>query len=316
MKVEAGLGRQNAVIDRPPASRADEPPSGWRLWWLAIRPRTLTIAVAPVLAGTTLAWSQAHVFTAWVLAATLVGALLIQAGTNLWNDVADALNGGDQPMRQGPPRLTALGWASPERVRRAALICFALAALTGLALVWRGGWPILALGSVSLVAGWAYSSGPRPIAASSLGEVFVIAFFGIAAVCGTVWLQAHALATVGAVLGLAIGLPAAAVLMANNYRDAAADRLAGRRTLSILLGSHGSKAVYAGLMLAPFPLLLSGAAPDGGWVALAVAPEAVRLVLAFATEPRGPAFNVILAHTARLQLILAALVCVGMVFLK
>lgn len=313
MKVEAGLGGKTAITERPPASRADQPPSGWRMWWMAIRPRTLTIAVAPVLAGTVLSYAQAHVFTAWVLAATLVGALLIQAGTNLWNDVADALNGGDQPMRQGPPRLTALGWASPERVRHAAMICFALAALTGLALAWRGGWPILVLGVVSLAAGWAYSSGPRPIAASPLGEVFVVAFFGLAAVGGTVWLQAHAIAMVSLVLGLAIGLPAAAVLMANNYRDAAADRLAGRRTLAILLGSHGSKAVYAGLMLAPFPILLSAAAPEGGWVALAVAPEAVRLVLAFATEPRGPAFNIILAHTARFQLFLAALVCVGMV---
>lgn len=313
MKVEAGRGGQNATIERPPASRVDQPPSGWLLWWMAIRPRTLTIAVSPVLAGTMLAWSQAHLFTAWVLAATLVGAVLIQAGTNLWNDVADALNGGDQPLRQGPPRVTALGWATPKRVRQAAMICFGLAALVGMVLVWRGGWPILALGTVSLLAGWAYSSGPRPIAASPLGEVFVIAFFGIAAICGTLWLQAGVLAPVGIVLGIAIGLPAAAVLMANNYRDAAADRLAGRRTLAILLGTGGSRTVYAGLMLAPFPILLSTAAPDGGWMALAAAPEAVRLVLAFATEPRGPAFNTILAHTARFQLALTALVCVGMV---
>lgn len=310
MTMTPGSGPHAATAGQP-ASLAAEPPTGLRLWLMAIRPRTLTIAVAPVLAAAGWVLGQGHALLALPLLASLLGAVLIQAGTNLWNDVGDAARGGDQPMRQGPPRVTALGWASPGRVRAMALLCFLGAALVGLTLVWQGGWPILALGIASLAAGWAYSGGPRPIAYTPLGEVFVLAFFGLGAVGGTVWLQTGALAPEIMVLGAAIGLPACAVLMANNYRDLEADRLVGRRTLAIRLGADGAKAAYAGMVLAPFAMLMTPAAPHGGWVALAAAPMAIRLVLSFATTPRGPAFNAILGRTAKFQLVLAALAAVG-----
>ncbi|MEW5728983.1 MAG: 1,4-dihydroxy-2-naphthoate octaprenyltransferase, partial [Pseudomonadota bacterium] len=104
MRIDSGLDAKPGPTEAPPASRADQPPTGLRLWLAAIRPRTLTIAVAPVVAATAVAWAEARLFDPMVLAATLLGALAIQAGTNLWNDVADALRGGDQPLRQGPPR--------------------------------------------------------------------------------------------------------------------------------------------------------------------------------------------------------------------
>lgn len=311
MRLSPGTSDRHPPTDGQPASHVAEPPTGLRLWLTAIRPRTLLIAVAPVLAAVGLVWSEGHSLRLLPLVATLLGAVLIQAGTNLWNDVGDAARGGDQPMRQGPPRVTALGWASPGRVRAAALVSYGAAALVGLYLAWVGGWPILALGGASLVAGWAYSGGPRPIAYTALGELFVLAFFGLGAVCGTVWLQTGALSPAALPLGIAIGLPACAVLMVNNYRDLEADRLVGRRTLAIRLGPDGAKAAYAGMILAPFAVLMSPAAPDGGWVALAVAPLAVKLVLSFATTPRGPDFNRILAATARFQLVLAALVALG-----
>lgn len=317
MRVEAGppKGTTPRVEPPPPTSRADEPPTGWRLWMLAMRPRTLTIAVAPVVAGAGWAWAEFATLRPLPLLVALVAALLIQAGTNLWNDLGDSLRGGDQPLRQGPPRVTALGWASPDRVRHAALTCFALAALGGLYLGWVGGWPVVALGTASLLAGWAYSGGPRPIAYTATGEIFVILFFGIGAVGGTVWLMADALSWRAVLLGVAIGLPAAGVLMANNYRDLEHDRLVGRRTLAIRLGVDGAKLAYAAFVLLPFPLLLSPLMPAGAWVALLAAPWAVKLLLAFAATPRGPAFNGLLAGTARYQLVLSALVAAGVVAL-
>ncbi|MBI2241970.1 MAG: 1,4-dihydroxy-2-naphthoate octaprenyltransferase [Magnetospirillum gryphiswaldense] len=313
MRVEAGppKGSSPRVEPPPPTSIADEPPSGWRLWMLAMRPRTLTIAVAPVIAGAGWAWAEFAALRPAPLLVALLAALLIQAGTNLWNDLGDSLRGGDQPMRQGPPRVTALGWASPERVRRAALCCFALAGLGGLYLGYVGGWPILALGAASLVAGWGYSGGPRPIAYTPLGEVFVVAFFGIGAVGGIVWLMADTVSWRSVVLGIAIGLPAAGVLMANNYRDLEHDRMVGRRTLAIRLGTESSKLAYAAFVLAPFPLMLLPAMPEGAWLTLLAAPWALKLLLAFATTPRGPAFNALLAGTARYQLLLAVLLGVG-----
>jgi len=310
MKIEGGQTVPSPTAP-PPASRGDRPPTGWRMWLLAVRPRTLTIALSPVLVGAASAWGEFADFRPLPLLAALIGAILIQAGTNLWNDLGDAMRGGDQPMRQGPPRVTALGWAAPGRVRRAARLCFALAATVGLYLAWVGGWPILVLGAASLLAGWAYSGGPRPIAYTALGELFVVAFFGVGAVAGTVWLQAGQLSPAVILLGTAVGLPAAAVLMANNYRDLEADRMVGRRTLAIRLGTDGSRGAYAAMMLAPFPLLMIPAAPSFGWLALLAAPMAVRLILAFATQPRGPAFNAILGATARFQVFLALLMAAG-----
>jgi 1,4-dihydroxy-2-naphthoate octaprenyltransferase len=310
MKIEGGQTVPSPTAP-PPASRGDRPPTGWRMWLLAVRPRTLTIALSPVLVGAAAAWGEFADFRPLPLLAALIGAILIQAGTNLWNDLGDAMRGGDQPMRQGPPRVTALGWAAPGRVRRAARLCFALAATVGLYLAWVGGWPILVLGAASLLAGWAYSGGPRPIAYTALGELFVVAFFGVGAVAGTVWLQAGQLSPAVILLGTAVGLPAAAVLMANNYRDLEADRMVGRRTLAIRLGTDGSRGAYAAMMLAPFPLLMIPAAPSFGWLALLAAPMAVRLILAFATQPRGPAFNAILGATARFQVFLALLMAAG-----
>lgn len=314
MRVESGppKGTSPRVEPPPQASRADEPPTGWRLWLVAMRPRTLTIAVSPVVAGAGWAWAEFAALRPLPLLVALLAALLIQAGTNLWNDLGDSLRGGDQPMRQGPPRVTALGWASPDRVRRAALGCYALAGLGGLYLVTVGGWPILALGAASLVAGWAYSGGPRPIAYTALGEVFVVAFFGIGAVCGIVWLMGDAASWRAVLVGVAIGLPAAGVLMANNYRDLEHDRLVGRRTLAIRLGTDSSRLAYAAFVLAPFPMLLIPVLPVGAWLCLLAAPWALRLSLAFATTPRGPAFNALLAGTARYQLLLASLLALGL----
>lgn len=285
-------------------------PSGWRLWWLAARPRTLTMSVAPVLAGTALAVALDHPFQPGPMAAALLGATLIQTGTNLHNDVADAMRGGDGALRTGPPRVTALGWVSPRRVQAAALLCFGLAALVGILLAAMGGWPILALGMMSLLAGWAYSGGPRPISYSPLGEVFVIAFFGIGAVAGSAWLQAPAVPVSALLLGVAIGLPAAAVLMANNYRDAESDRLVGRRTLAIVLGPAASRTAYTLFMLAPFALLT--VLPAGAWAGLLALPLALACIRAFHGEAPGPAFNRILATTARCQLVLAITCAIGM----
>jgi 1,4-dihydroxy-2-naphthoate octaprenyltransferase len=317
MTLETGLNDAVPVTPtEPDTSRADRPPDGWRLWWLAVRPRTLTISVAPVMAGTALAWHDAGALDPRPLLASLVGALAIQAGTNLFNDVGDALLGGDQPMRQGPPRVTALGWASPERVRRAALACFAVAVLVGLYLVWLGGWPIAALGLASLAAGWGYSGGPRPIAYTPFGEVFVVAFFGIGAVAGTYYLQTLTLTSVVVVAGAAIGLVAAAVLMANNYRDMEPDRLAGRQTLAILAGPETSTLIFGTLLVVPMALLASPWGPPGGIITLGAAPLALFLFRRFVSEPRGMAFNAILAATARLQLVLAGLLAIGLVMVK
>jgi 1,4-dihydroxy-2-naphthoate polyprenyltransferase len=284
-------------------------------WLTAIRPRTLLVAVVPVMVGKALAWHDLGALSLPVLLATLLAALLIQVATNLHNDVADFERGADDPgTRLGPRRATAEGWLTPASVRRGAAGSFAAAGLVGLWLAWVGGWPILAIGVASIACAWAYSGGARPIAYSSLGELFVWLFFGVAAVAGSYYLQAGRFDITALTAGALLGMPAAAVLVVNNYRDLDSDRRAGRRTFAVVFGPRASRIEYGSLMLAPFLLVIPLAVAGGpGWLLpLLAAPWAVALVRRFVSLPAGPVFNRLLADTARLQLAFGVLICTGL----
>ena len=159
--------------------KTENPPQGLSLWIAATRPRTLTIAAAPVIAATALAFFDLGAINWVILVAVMACAVAIQAGTNLYNDAADGAAGHDGSGRIGPPRLTALGWATPEQVKVVALGSFALAAIIGSYLVFIGGWTIAVIGLIAILLGYGYSGGPMPISHSPLGEVFVVSFFGI-----------------------------------------------------------------------------------------------------------------------------------------
>ena len=291
---------------------AGAPARGWRLWWTAARPRTLTLAAAPVLAGSALAWAEGAVPLWSAALATLAAALLIQIGTNLHNDAADFERGNDGADRLGPLRVTAAGWATGAQVRGAARAAFATALLLGVYLVAVGGWPIFAVGCASLLAGYAYSGGARPISHTPFGEIFVWVFFGVVAVAGSYWLQAGSVSWSAFAAGGALGLPAAAVLLVNNLRDLDADRRAGRRTLAAVLGDVGARRFHATLLSLPFlvlPLLAAGG-HGGAWLALLAAPAAVAVVLRL-RGAQGVALNRVLADTARAQFVFGLLLAVG-----
>jgi len=295
--------------DRPMSAK----PSIFAVWMLAVRPRTLSLSVAPVLVGAALAWDMGGGLHWPSLLAALLGAVAIQIATNLHNDAGDFERGGDGPDRLGPPRVTALGLLSAGTVRRAAWGCFGVAALAGIFLVLRGGWPILLLGLASILAGWAYTGGPKPISASPLGEVFVLAFFGVGAVAGTVWLQIGEIPLNAVAAGVALGLFAAAVLLTNNHRDAVPDARNGRRTLAILLGAKGAGRLYGVFMLGPFALLplLHWLMPWAEvWPAVGALPLAWALIRRF-PHCQGGDFNQLLARTAQTQLLYGLLLAFG-----
>jgi 1,4-dihydroxy-2-naphthoate octaprenyltransferase len=295
-------------------SRIAPPARSWQRWWIASRPRTLAMAITPVVAGACLAWSDGAPVRAFVFALTLGCAVLIQAGTNLLNDVADHEKGNDGADRVGPLRITAAGWATPSEVRRAACLVFAAVLLLGLPLVSLGGLPILVLGLCSIAAGWAYSGGARPVSYRASGELFVLVFFGVVAVTGTYYLQAHAWSPTAVATGAAVGAIASAVLLVNNYRDLVPDAAAGRQTLASVLGPARSRALYAVLMLAPLalPPVLALASPGrpGAWLACLAAPLLLQSVAAM-RRLAGADLNAVLARTAFAQLLYGALLSIG-----
>src|ERR671929_753701 len=223
-----------------------------RIWLMAARPRTLPAAIAPVLVGTALGMTVADLRVGGFVAA-LLGAILIQVGTNLSNDYSDARRGADAEDRLGPVRVTAGGLVPPRQVLVATYATFALAVLCGVYLVVLAGPILLAIGAASILAGVLYTGGPRPYGYEGLGEVFVFLFFGLVAVTGSYYVQTERVTWEALVLAVPVGLLAAAILVVNNVRDLETDRRAGKRTLAVRLGRRRTRALYAAMVYLAFP---------------------------------------------------------------
>jgi 1,4-dihydroxy-2-naphthoate polyprenyltransferase len=291
-------------------------PHPWLAWWLAARPRTLAVSAAPVLVGTALAHAHGGARPGPALAA-LAGATLIQVGTNFANDCFDAERGADGADRIGPPRAVQMGWLSPGQMRRGAALVFGVAALLGLYLIAVAGWPIAVVGAASIAAGVAYTGGPWPLAYHGLGDFAVFVFFGVVAVCGSCYVQRLALPSDALVASLAVGALATAVLVVNNLRDADTDRRAGKRTLAVRIGRAGTRAEFSALLAlayaVPVALWLAGAATP--WILLPMAslPFAAPPLATVLLRSDGPALNAALEGTARVGLVFALLLALGIV---
>jgi 1,4-dihydroxy-2-naphthoate octaprenyltransferase len=273
------------------------------------------MSVTPVLLGTVLASSRGWTMNWSVFLLTLTCAVLIQVATNLLNDVSDFERGNDRDDRVGPVRITAAGLASPMEVRRTATIVLIAAAAIGSLLVWIGGAAILALGVFSIVAGWAYSGGTKPVSHGALGELWVLTFFGVVAVSGSYYLQAHEWSAIAVLFGLAIGAMAAAVLLLNNYRDLGPDTIAGRRTLAAILGQQRTQLLFALLMLLPLLLPAAMAVADREWQRLWLSWLVLPLLVSIVVRMRrltGRALNPVLGQTAMAQLVFGALITIGL----
>jgi 1,4-dihydroxy-2-naphthoate octaprenyltransferase len=290
-------------------------PSGVRIWLMAARIRTLPASVAPVLVGTALAGFQ-HVFHPLRFFAALVGAMLIQVGTNLSNDYSDARRGADAEDRLGPVRVTAGGLVPPRRVLLATYITFGLAVLVGIYLIVVAGWQLLLVGVASILAGILYTGGPRPYGYEGLGELFVFLFFGIVAVAGSYFVQVKHLDWEAFALAVPVGLLAAGILMVNNVRDIETDRRAGKRTLAVRLGRRRTRSLFAAIvylsyLLAPVTWLFG---PLHAWVLLPwlTLPVAAKVVRMVRNRVDGASLNEALAQMGVLQLAFCTLLSAGL----
>lgn len=295
---------------------ADEAPVSipkWRIWWLASRPKTLSAAIAPVLVGSAVAYSESGFDFIAALAALLVG-LLIQVGTNFYNDYADFKRGADTAERLGPMRVTQSGLLAPQTVRWAAILTFTMAGLIGVYLIWLAGWPVALIGLAAILAGLAYTAGPWPLAYNGLGDLFAWIFFGFVAVCGTAYVQLRQVPFLGWMGGLAIGAMITALLAVNNIRDIETDRSAGRRTIPVVFGRSGGMLEYGFCLFVAYmtPLYIFVTFRQHLWHLLPILtlPEAIRL-FRFIQVTEGRNLNKALAGTARLVLWYGVFMAVG-----
>ncbi|MCK2236756.1 MULTISPECIES: 1,4-dihydroxy-2-naphthoate polyprenyltransferase [unclassified Crossiella] len=222
-------------------------------WVEGARLRTLPNAVAPVVVGTGAAYAVDG-FNGLQAGLCLLVALSLVIGVNFANDYSDGIRGTDD-NRVGPLRLVGSGAAQPKTVLRAALACFGLAAVTGLAIaVTSGNWWFIPVGAICIAAAWFYTGGKRPYGYAAMGEIAVFLFFGPVAVLGTLYIQAGEISGAGIGGAVGAGLFSASVLVSNNLRDIPSDRETGKRTLAVLLGDRDTRGLYTALVVVPFLL--------------------------------------------------------------
>ena len=280
-------------------------------WLMAARPKTLSASVVPVLIGTGLAIRDGYRIPWLYFGCALAGAVLIQIATNLINDALDFKKGADTKDRLGPLRVTAAGLLRPETVMRGAHVCLFLAALCGIPLIYRGGWPLLVIGVASIIAAYAYTGGPYPLAYHGLGEIFVMLFFGFVAVGGTYFVLALQYSIDAAIGGFAAGSLACVILAINNLRDIPSDQASNKRTIAVRIGARAARGEIVLFAIVPFVVVLALLDPSVLLV-LASLPLAI-LVLRCVYRSEGAALNRCLAMAGALQWAFGILFLVGCV---
>jgi 1,4-dihydroxy-2-naphthoate octaprenyltransferase len=290
-------------------------PGSLRAWVLASRPATLTVAFVPVLVGSAVA-QVAGGFRPGPAAAALFGSFMIQIAANFANDVFDAEKGADTHERLGPTRAVQSGLLTPRQVRIGMLVTIALATIAGLYLTAVGGYPIVIIGVLSVLSGMAYTGGPYPLGYNGLGDIFVMAFFGFVAVCGTAYVQLGSVPQLAWLASVPVGAIATAVLVVNNVRDRSTDVKAGKRTLAVRFGRRFGVIEYVVLFALAYaaPIVALVAFHRSPWVLLPLLtlPIAAKLARTLATT-EGAALNVCLASTAKLLLVYGVLFSAGLV---
>lgn len=288
-----------------PQPEIHPPKSKLHVWMLAARPKTLWASVSPVIIGTALAYEDGSVH--WLSAVmALLGAILIQIGTNFANDYFDHSRGTDTKERIGPLRVTQAGLVSPRTMKIAFILVFTLAFISGLYLIWRGGMPILLIGILSIIFGILYTAGPYPLSYRGIADLFVLIFFGPVAVGGTYYVQALDINGVVLIAGFSPGFLSTAILTVNNLRDLQTDKRSGKLTLAVRFGETFARLEYL------ISLLIACLIPVGLWLftgqhvfsmasllILIIALPAIKTIF---SDIDGPALNDALADTGKLLL--------------
>lgn len=292
-------------------------PGSLRAWILAARPQTLSAAFVPVAVGTAVAHVAGGVAWGPALAA-LLGAFLLQIGTNFANDVFDHEKGADTEARLGPTRAAASGLLTPRALYVGMVVAFGLALAVGAYLIAIAGWPIVVIGVASILSGIAYTGGPYPLGYHGLGDIFVMIFFGFVAVCGTTFVQLGTVPRDAWIASVPVGALATAILVVNNVRDRVTDVHAGKRTLAVRLGRRAGELEYLGLLIAayaaPIALAVLHASP---WPLspLVTLPLAVRRFSEL-RRLEGAPLNATLAGTAKLLLLHGVLLAAGLAIVE
>lgn len=281
-------------------------------WITGARPKTLPAAIVPVAVGTAAAANMGEPILWWRAAMAMIVALALQVGTNYANDYSDGIRGTDDD-RSGPARLVGSGLVEARLVKVGAFASFGVAGLAGLSLAVAVGWELVAVGVVSIAAGWFYTGGANPYGYMGFGELFVFVFFGLVATVGSAYVQPAGWSGLAWLVAIPVGLLAAALLVANNLRDIPTDAVTGKRTLAVRMGDPATRLLYQAMIVAAF-VAVAVAAVDRRWalLALVAAPLGLSAMAKARSGATGRELIPLLEATGRTQLVFGLALSIGL----
>lgn len=224
--------------------------NSWQAWLLAARPKTLSGALVPVIIGICMAIADRPTDWNWIPALLcLAFAMIMQIDANFINDYFDYIRGNDDETRLGPKRACSEGWITEAAMRKGIGMTTAIAALTGLPLIYWGGYEMILVGVCCIVFCFLYTT---ILAYHGMGDVLVILFFGLVPVTMSFYLTSRDMEIAQipysvVMTSIACGLVIDTLLIVNNYRDIDNDRKAGKKTLVVRMGRMRSGITYLGL---------------------------------------------------------------------
>lgn len=224
-----------------------------KMWLETARPKTLPLAAATIITGSSLAaWASSFSWKISLLC--LITTLLLQILSNFANDYGDHQKGSDTAERIGPLRGIQQGVITAKQLKITLYFLVFASILTGgwlIASAYREITDLIAfalLGVIAIIAAITYTVGNKPYGYLGLGDISVLIFFGFLGIGGTFYLQTYQIEPLIFLPALGSGLLATAVLNINNLRDIEQDRKVGKNTLAVRLGAKGGR-IYHCLLL-------------------------------------------------------------------
>ncbi len=275
------------------------PPKMPPLWVIKTRAPFFVADIVPVVLGTALAWARTGAFNLWYFLLTLIGAVALNAGTNMTNDYFDHKWGSDEVNTEfanpftGGSRLIQMGLVKPEEMLWQGIGFFVLGSLIGLFLAFTRSPAILWLGIIGVFCGYFYTAPPFRLARTGLGELAVGLCFGPLMVLGAYIVQTRQLAWEPVIAAIPVGLLVALILWINEFQDMRADAAVGKNHLVVRLGRRRAAVAYGAMLALAYLSILGGILLDTvtpfallGLLTVPLAVQAYRIARVHYDHPR------------------------------
>lgn len=232
-----------------------KPDKSWKVWWMLLRPHTLSAAFIPVTIGTVLALNDGQVHILLFLA-MLIASILIQAATNMFNEYFDFKRGLDNENSVGIGGAIVRNGVKPKTVLNLAFAFFATAALLGVYICMTSTWWIAVIGLICMATGYFYTGGPVPIAYTPFGELVAGFFMGMVIILLAYYIQTGTISPISIIISIPIAFLVGNIMLSNNIRDLDGDKENGRKTLAILIGRKKAIIFLASMFAASYAVIL------------------------------------------------------------